>query len=269
MGMATHLVKLGYTVKGFDVAPAALSKFQAEGGKPATALSDSAHDCALYILMVANSIQAQQALFDADDTIVEALPDGAVLYVCSTVAATYVKQVKEQLQTIGRGDIRLVDCPVSGGAARAASGDLTIMAAADAEALELAKPLLEELTAPGGLFIVQGGLGQGSNMKMCHQVLASSQIMATSEAFGLGAFLGLDANELHQRILASDAWSWVFENRAKRILTEGYDPPVSAITIIKKDSVSLVLSTHASIFSRKENTPGNRVNTKFSACGSV
>ncbi|KAL9090065.1 MAG: hypothetical protein Q9159_002233 [Coniocarpon cinnabarinum] len=236
MGMATHLISQGYAVKGFDVAPALLKKFQEAGGVPVSALSDSAKGAPVYICMVANSVQAQQALFEADDTIVEALPKGAVLCLCCTVSAGYVKEVQAQLQKIGRGDILLVDCPVSGGAARAAKGDLTIMAGAEPAAIEAARPVLEELTGPNGLYIVEGGLGQGSNMKMCHQVLASVQILATGEAFGVGAKMGLDAHELHARVMESDAWSWMFENRSQRVLKQDYEPPVSALTIIKKDA---------------------------------
>ena len=243
MGMATHLVSKGFTVKGFDVAPAALSRFQKAGGKPASALSDSAQNAAVYICMVANSLQAQQALFDGDDTILEGLPDGALLCLCCTVSATYVKEVKAQLRKVGRDDIQLVDCPVSGGAARAAKGDLTIMAGGEPDALDAARPILQILTGPKGLFIVEGGIGQGSNMKMCHQVLAGVQIGATAEMYGLGATLGLDAEELHKSVLNSDAWSWMFENRSQRILTQDYNPPVSALTIIRKDVVSIDYST--------------------------
>lgn len=238
LGMATNLVSRGYTVKGFDVSPAAVSNFQKAGGIPVKTLSVSANSSPFYIVMVANSIQAQQALFDEKDSIASALPEGAVLCMCCTVSASYIKSVAAELSKRNRGDIRLVDCPVSGGANRAARGKLTIMCGGEPEVLELASPLLEDLTDPGGLFVVEGGLGQGSNMKMCHQVLASVQILAVGEMFGLGFALGLDAEELKGRILESDAWSWIFENRSPRTIKQDYVPAASALSIITKDTVS-------------------------------
>ena len=237
-GMATHLLSQGYTVKGFDSSPAASSKFQSAGGKPAPSLADSAQNSPFYILMVANSIQAQSAIFDGEDSILDSLPDDAVLCMCCTVSASYVHSVWAELQRRNRGDIKLVDCPVSGGAVRAAKGELTIMCGGKPDALELAGPLLEELTDDGGLFIVEGGLGQGSNMKMCHQVLAAVQILATAEAYGFGTALGLDPEDIRERIISSDAWSWMFENRSPRTISGNYSPPASALYIITKDSVS-------------------------------
>lgn len=252
LGMATHLVSRGFFVKGFDVSPAALSSFQKAGGKPAPSLSDSAQDSPLYILMVANQDQAQKALFDANDSIVEALPEGAVLCMCCTVSPMYVKSVGAELLKRNRSDIRLVDCPVSGGAGRAASGDLTIMCGGKAEAVKLASPLLEELTDPGGLFIVEGGLGQGSSMKMCHQVLAVVQILAVGETLGFAAHLGLEAEEITKRVLEGEAWSWMFQNRSPRSIRGQFEHPVSALSIITKDSVSSPHSSESPINLQKK-----------------
>ncbi|KAH4968138.1 hypothetical protein HBI18_127340 [Parastagonospora nodorum] len=235
MGMATNLVKQGYPVTGFDVYPPSLEKFANSGGKPSSSLSESAKDKAFYIVMVASAPQAQPALF-GDDGIVKALPQGATLILCSTVASQYVKSVEEELKDVGRGDIFFIDAPVSGGAGRAADGTLSIMAGASSAAFEKGKWLLQEMSAPSKLFIVEGGIGAGSNMKMVHQVLAAIQILAVSEAYGFAARLGLNGKEVHDAVLKSQGWSWMFENRSQRTLKEDYFPGASAVTIILKDT---------------------------------
>ena len=237
LGMATNLVKEGYSVTGFDVYPPSLEKFQKAGGIPSTSLSESAKDKPFYIVMVASAIQAQPALF-ADDGIVKALPQGATLLLTSTVPSSYAQSVEKELKDIGRGDIFFIDAPVSGGAGRAADGTLTIMAGASDAAFEKGKWLLAEMSAPSKLFIVDGGIGQGSNMKMVHQVLAAIQILAVSEAYGFAARLGLNGKEVHDKVLESLGWSWMFENRSQRTLKEDYFPGASAVTIILKDTVS-------------------------------
>lgn len=241
MGMATNLVKQGYSVTGFDVYPPSLEKFAAAGGVPSSSLSASAKDKPFYIVMVASAPQAQPALF-GDDGIVKTLPQGATLILCSTVASQYVKSVEKELVEVGRGDIFFIDAPVSGGAGRAADGTLSIMAGASAAAIEKGKWLLQEMSASSKLFIVDGGIGAGSNMKMVHQVLAAIQILAVSEAYGFAARLGLNGKDVQEKVLGSEAWSWMFEHRSSRTLTEDYFPGVSAVTIILKDTVSLAFS---------------------------
>jgi 3-hydroxyisobutyrate dehydrogenase len=234
-GMATNLVKNGYRVKGFDVFPTPVEKFKEAGGIPATSLADSAHESMFYICMVASAPQAQNALFDDPNAIIPALPKGATFLLCSTVPSAYAQSVEQQLQKVGRDDVLMIDAPVSGGAERARDGILTIMAGASPAAIGKGKWLLEEMSDPKKLFIVEGGVGQGSNMKMVHQVLAGIHILGTSEAMGLAARFGLNAESFRTEVLESDAWNWMFQNRSPRILTENYFPGVSALTIILKD----------------------------------
>ncbi|KAF1941525.1 oxidoreductase-like protein [Clathrospora elynae] len=235
MGMATHLVKQGYSVTGFDVYQPSLDRFKAAGGTPSTSLAESAKDKPFYIVMVASAMQAQPALFDKDG-IVNALPKGATLLLCSTVPSAYAKSVEKDLGEAGRGDIFFIDAPVSGGAGRAADGTLSIMAGASDAAMEKGKWLLEEMSASSKLFIVAGGVGAGSNMKMVHQVLAAIQILSLSEAYGFAARLGLNGKEVYNKVIESTGWSWMFENRSQRTLKEDYFPGASAVTIILKDT---------------------------------
>lgn len=70
-GMATHLVKQGYTVKGFDVFPKSVERFKNAGGTPASSLIDSAEGMPYYICMVATAAQAQEVLFDREKGLVK------------------------------------------------------------------------------------------------------------------------------------------------------------------------------------------------------
>lgn len=253
-GMATHLVKQGYPVHGFDVFPASIERFKAAGGIPASSLRESAEGKKYYVVMVASAPQAQSVLFD-DNGIVQCmyskpfdpikaqthgilvLPQNAVLMLCSTVSAMYAQSVAAELQNRGRGDILFVDSPVSGGAKRAADGTLSIMAGASDEALQAGRDILQEMSDENKLYLVPGGIGAGSNMKMVHQVLAAIHILGASEAMGFAAQLGLDARATAEKIQTSDAWTWMHENRFPRMVEEDWNPGASALTIILKDAV--------------------------------
>jgi 3-hydroxyisobutyrate dehydrogenase len=166
------------------------------------------------------------------------LPQGATFLLCSTVSSAYAQSVEKELKTRGRDDILFIDSPVSGGAGRAADGTLSIMAGGSEAALEKGKFLLQEMSDTSKLYIVPGGIGAGSNMKMVHQVLAAIHIAGASEAMGFAALLGLDALAAADAIVKSDAWTWMHENRIKRMLEEDWNPGASAMTIILKDVVS-------------------------------
>ncbi|KAL2164743.1 hypothetical protein VTH06DRAFT_38 [Thermothelomyces fergusii] len=234
-GMATHLVKQGYAVTGFDVWAPTLERFAAAGGLTASTPSAAVADKPFCVCMVATAQQAQSVLVDGPDAAVHGLPQGAALLLCSTVPCDYVQSLERQLRSLGRADVLLVDCPVSGGATRAAEGTLTIMAGMSDAALDKARPLLLELADPAKLYIVQGGVGAGSNMKMVHQVLAACGILGASEAMGFAARLGLDLAKTREAVLGSDAWTWMFEHRTTRMLTQ-FQPIASFVNIITKDA---------------------------------
>ncbi|KAI1360666.1 NAD binding domain of 6-phosphogluconate dehydrogenase-domain-containing protein [Xylaria arbuscula] len=234
-GMATHLVKQGYTVTGFDVWPPTLERFQAAGGKTASTPAEAVRGRDYIVCMVATAVQAQSVLFEGENPAFNALSEGASLLLCSTVPCAYVQSLEAQLAEKGRGDILLVDCPVSGGASRAADGTLSIMAGGSDDALQKGRFLLQELSDTSKLYIVSGGIGAGSNMKMVHQVLAAVKILAVSEGMGFAQCLGLDLAYALEGIQNSDASAWMFGHRAPRILTE-FKPIASAVTIILKDA---------------------------------
>ncbi|OAX81557.1 hypothetical protein ACJ72_04101 [Emergomyces africanus] len=234
-GMATHLVKLGYVVKGYDIWEPTLARFKAAGGLDASSPGDAASGNLFCVCMVATAAQAQVAIFNPENGIARALPEGATLILCSTVPAVYAQSCRDRLVSIGRDDINFIDAPVSGGARKAGEGTLTIMAGGSDGALENGKFLLMEMADTGKLYLVRGGIGAGSNMKMIHQVLAAIHILAASEVMGLAAHLGLNAKEAGKTLVSSDAWSFMHESRCERMLIEDYYPGSSAMTIILKD----------------------------------
>lgn len=235
-GMATHLVKEGYAVTGFDVWAPTLERFQQAGGNTATTPAAAVQDKPFCVCMVATAAQAQAVLLQGDQPAVPALPPNATLLLCSTVPCAYVQGLAQELVAKGRPDVQLVDCPVSGGAIRAADGTLSIMAGGSDQALARANALLQAMADPEKLYLVQGGVGAGSNMKMCHQVLAANQILSASEVLGLAAHLGLDLATAAAALLPSDGHSWMLENRLPRLLAPDFQPVASAVTIILKDA---------------------------------
>jgi 3-hydroxyisobutyrate dehydrogenase len=126
----------------------------------------------------------------------------------------------------------MVDAPVSGGAARAAAGQLSIMASGTREAFARAQPVLDAVAAK--IYRLGDAPGMGSKVKMINQLLAGVHIAASAEAMALGIRAGVDPNVLYEVISNSAGSSWMFQNRVPHILAGDYTP-LSAVNIFVKD----------------------------------
>ncbi|KAH8593027.1 hypothetical protein B0O99DRAFT_653641 [Bisporella sp. PMI_857] len=232
LGMASHLVKEGHNVTGFDVYEPSLEKFKAAGGQTTTSPKDAGMAKEYFICMVANAQQAETVLFDRENGAVQALPSNSTIILCSTVPAAFLKSVQQRLNDLNRSDIFLVDSPVSGGTVRAAQGTLTILASGTEPALRQGSEVLKLLSEK--LYIIPGGVGAASNVKMINQLLAGVHIAAAAEAMGLAAKAGLNTRQVYEIISGAAGNSWMFENRVPHMLDNDLTP-YSALDIFVKD----------------------------------
>jgi 3-hydroxyisobutyrate dehydrogenase len=125
-----------------------------------------------------------------------------------------------------------LDAPISGGAARAASGELTVMASGSAEAFVRSEPLLNVIAKT--VYRLGDEAGIGASFKMVNQLLAGVHIAAACEAITFAKRLGLDIEKVFEVITASAGNSWMFENRVPHVLKGDYSP-ASAVDIFVKD----------------------------------
>ncbi|CAI9113691.1 OLC1v1014344C1 [Oldenlandia corymbosa var. corymbosa] len=229
-GMATHLLKSNFSVTGFDVYKPTLSRFADAGGLIGSSPAEVSQDADVLVVMVTNEAQAEDVLY-GDGRAVSALPSGASIILASTVSPAFVSQLERRLQSEGK-DLKLVDSPVSGGVKRASEGTLTIMASGTDEALCHAGSVLSALSEK--LYVIKGGCGAGSVVKMVNQLLAGVHIASAAEAMAYGARLGLNTGLLYDVITDSKGTSWMFENRTPHMLQNDYTP-LSALNIFVKD----------------------------------
>ncbi|KAK4436891.1 L-threonate dehydrogenase [Sesamum alatum] len=229
-GMATHLLKSNFTVLGYDVYKPTVSRFESEGGIAGSNPAEVCKDVDVLVIMVTNEYQAESVLY-GNNGAVAALPSGASIILSSTVSPAFVSQLQRRLQNEQK-NLKLVDAPVSGGVIRAANGTLTIMASGADEALEHAGQVLSALSEK--LYIINGGCGAGSGVKMINQLLAGVHIASAAEGLAFGARLGLNTRLLFDVITNSAGTSWMFENRGPHMVESDYTP-LSALDIFVKD----------------------------------
>jgi len=240
-GMAASLRRKGFAPRVFDVRTDAVSAFTAEGGTACSSPAQLAAACDVVISVVVNAAQTESVLF-GENGAAAAMRPGSVFVMCSTVDPNWSIALEARLETLG---LHYLDAPISGGAAKAASGEMTMMTSGRAVAYEKCAPLFDAMAAR--VYRLGDRAGAGSKVKIINQLLAGVHIAAAAEAMALGLRQGVDAKALYDVITHSAGNSWMFENRMAHVLSGDY-APLSAVDIFVKDLGLVLDSAHAARF---------------------
>jgi 3-hydroxyisobutyrate dehydrogenase len=232
-GMAGSLRRHGCNVHVFDVRTEVAQAFAAQGGVACASPAEMGRLCPVIVSVVVNAAQTEAVLF-GENGCAATMRAGSVFVMCSTVDPNWSIAMEARLAEIG---ILYIDAPISGGAAKAASGQMTMMTAATPEAYAAVGPLLDAMAA--NVYRLGNKAGAGSKVKIINQLLAGVHIAAAAEAMALGLREGVDADALYEVITHSAGNSWMFENRMAHVLAGDYTP-LSAVDIFVKD-LGLVL----------------------------
>jgi 3-hydroxyisobutyrate dehydrogenase len=234
-GMAASLRRAGCDVHVHDVRPGVAEAFAREGGTPCATAAELAAACEVVISVVVNLQQTEDVLFGAGG-VAAAMRPGSLFVMCSTVDPHASVALEGRLEALG---LLYLDAPISGGAARAAAGQITMMTAGRPAAYAKCEGVLEAMAAK--VYRLGERAGAGSKVKIINQLLAGVHIAAAAEAMALGLREGVQAAALYEVITHSAGNSWMFENRMAHVLAGDYTP-LSAVDIFVKD-LGLVLDT--------------------------
>ncbi len=232
-GMAASLRRAGHALRVFDVRPEAAQAFARDGGTACASVAELGAACDVVISVVVNAAQTEDVLF-GNGAAAAAMKPGSVFVMCSTVDPNWSIALEQRLAALG---LLYVDAPISGGAAKAASAQMTMMTAARPEAYARCAPVLQAMAAQ--VYKLGDRAGAGSKVKVINQLLAGVHIAAAAEAMALGLREGVDPAALYEVITHSAGNSWMFENRMAHVLAGDYTP-LSAVDIFVKD-LGLVL----------------------------
>ena len=237
-GMAKSLRRAGYNVHVCDVRREAADAFARDGGVACASPAEVAAACEIVFSVVVNAEQTEGVLFGQGNGggAAAALKPGSVFIMCSTVPPAFAIGLEARLEKMG---LLFLDAPISGGAARAASAEMTMMSAGKAAVYAKCEPMLNAVAAK--VYKLGDKAGTGSKVKIINQLLAGVHIAAAAEAMALGIREGVAPADLYEVITHSAGNSWMFENRMAHVLSGDYTP-LSAVDIFVKD-LGLVLDT--------------------------
>lgn len=233
--MATAVAAEGFEVTGVDFSAEQRAAAE-QKGLAAAPDAGSAAEADAVIVMVATGDQLRAAVLGSaeggpgGEGLLARMRPGTGLIVMSTVGP---EAVQELVGPAAERGVQLVDAPVTGGIARAASGDLRLFVSGDPTAVESQRALLESM---GTVVGCGEQVGRGQSFKAVNQLLCAVHIVAGAEALALAEELGLEPAEVLEAVSGGAAGSFMLSDRGPRML-EGLDAQVaSAVSIFVKDS---------------------------------
>lgn len=228
MGAARSLLRAGLAVTGCDLSPAARQAFMEAGGAAAGTAAELPAGTQALLTLVVNAAQTEAAIFGETGCAARLAP-GAVIISSATMSPDEARRLAALAEAHG---LLWLDAPVSGGAAKAAEGAMTVMASGSPAAFAAARPVLDAIA--GKVWELGDAPGIGATVKVVHQLLAGVHIAVAAEAMSLGIRAGADPRQLYDVVTSAAGNSWMFENRMARVLV-GDDAPRSAVDIFVKD----------------------------------
>jgi 3-hydroxyisobutyrate dehydrogenase-like beta-hydroxyacid dehydrogenase len=216
-GMARNLLKAGYALVVNDIDSTKVAALVAAGARAAPTAADVARQSVRIVTMVETTAQTEDVILGTNGIIAGAA-NGHVVAMMSTIDPHVARRICERLQEAG---IAMLDAPVSGGSARAETGELSVIAGGDAQTFAACVHMFKAMSA--NQFHV-GGIGQGLACKLVNNMLIQVNTVAIAEAFVMGAKAGLDPKVMYDVIKVSTGASFALDHRVPRMIAGDFKP---------------------------------------------
>ncbi|MCH9852204.1 MAG: NAD(P)-dependent oxidoreductase [Alphaproteobacteria bacterium] len=184
-----------------------------------------------FIITCLPSPAACSAVTEGDNGILAGISAGKVWMEMSTTDAEEVKRIGEKFTTKGAFP---VDCPVSGGCHRAATGNIAIFAGCQRDAFEKILPIL---TMMGRRILHTGDVGSASLLKVVTNYLATANLLSLAEAMTVCAAQKMNLNVAYEAIRISSGNSFVHETETQVTLNGSRDINFTLDLVLKDISL--------------------------------
>ena len=226
--MALNIIKKGHELTVFDHSPDAIARMVKAGAKAAATPKEVGAASDIVVTMLPEPQHVEQAVLGADG-VAEGLRKGGSVIDMSTIDPQTSKRIGDVLRTRG---MEMVDSPVGKTSEHAETGTLTLMVGGNKEAIDRAMPVLKCM---GTDTFLCGGPGTGHAMKITNNLLATTIMMANTEALAIGIKEGLTLELMQEVMSTTMAWNQQFAVAMPKKAFKGDDSPGFAIRLACKD----------------------------------
>lgn len=221
--LAGSLLRNGIPLRVHDLDDGLVAHFVAHGAVPGDSPAMMMRDCDVVITCLPSPAASAQVVAEM---LTETGP-GKIWMEMSTTDAEEILRLAAEVEARGG---TAVECPVSGGCHRAATGNISIFAGGPRSAVEAVMPLLKHL---GRRILHTGELGTASKLKVMTNYLATVHLAALCEALTTMKAAGLDLATTYQAIRISSGTSFVHETESQLILSGSRDVNFTMDLIMK------------------------------------
>jgi 3-hydroxyisobutyrate dehydrogenase len=189
--IAAHYAPAGFATIVYDIAEEPVAELVSGGAKAAATAREVGENADVIGICVPEDDHVR-AVLRGDDGVLAGAAPGSVIAIHSTVLPQTAVELADEA---AKREIAVLDACVTGGAARAATKQLTYLVGGDAAALEKARPLLECTSVK---IIHAGEIGSGAKLKLCINLITYIQWAAAYESFALARAIGLPQEILEE-----------------------------------------------------------------------
>ena len=233
--IARRLVDAGQAVLGMD---SVSGRAEACGAQPARSLAHVAEFCEVIFLSLPDS-HVVEAVVEGSEGLLAHVRTGQVVVDLSTAAVQSTQRIARQFADLGA---KFIDAGISGGAAAAEKGTLTLMVGGDKAAVDQLSPLFKPFSAK---VVYMGESGAGHTTKLLNNFLNAVSLAATAEVMVAGKKAGLDLHQLLDVLNSSSGVNFATLNRFPHIVDGNYLEGGLTGKLMTKDVVLYVDLVHA------------------------
>jgi 3-hydroxyisobutyrate dehydrogenase len=224
--LAGNLARHGVDLTVRDLDPERVAALVRAGAKAAASPRELAQRCDLVITCLPSPAICA-AVMEEPDGVLAGLGAGKIWLEMSTTDAAEARRLAARVEALGS---LALDCPVSGGCHRAATGNISIFAGGARAAFERVLPVLAIL---GSRILHTGPVGSASVLKVITNYLCTVHLAALAEALTVAKVAGLDLNMAYEGIRISSGNSFVHETESQVILNGSRDINFTMDLVIK------------------------------------
>lgn len=225
--LAGSILRNGFDLAVHDLNEDLVADFVTRGASRADTPKALAETCDIVITCLPSPAACSQVL-ESDNGVLAGLSAGKIWAEMSTTDETEIKRIAALVRAKGAAPI---ECPVSGGCHRAATGNISIFAGCDRDTFERMLPLLTTL---GRRVLHTGDIGSASVLKVMTNYLATANLLTLSEAMVTMKAAGIDLATTYEAITISSGTSFVAETEGQVILNGSRDISFT-MDLVKKD----------------------------------
>ncbi|MEM7206894.1 MAG: NAD(P)-dependent oxidoreductase [Pseudomonadota bacterium] len=225
--LAGSILRNGFDLTVRDLDKNIAQRFLDDGAKWAESPRELAERCDLVITCLPSPAICS-AVMEAEDGVLAGLSEGKIWAEMSTTDESEVKRIAKLVEAKGAAAI---ECPVSGGCHRAATGNISIFAGCERDVFERMLPVLTTL---GRRVLHTGLIGTASALKVMTNYLATANLITVCEALTTMKAVGFDLATTYKAIEISSGTSFVAETEGQVILNGSRDISFT-MDLVKKD----------------------------------